>query len=85
MVIAIEYMSDFFVGLSFLDPNLSGSSSSGGHQRRVFAAAVRDAAVVEFRLSATLVSPTSTRQASPSSETSMFAYTELSAVIQKRV
>jgi len=41
MVIAIEYMSDFFVGPVFnLNPNLSGSSSSGGDQRTVLAPAV---------------------------------------------
>jgi len=33
MIIPIEYMSDFFVGPPLLDPNLSGSSSSGGAQR----------------------------------------------------
>jgi hypothetical protein len=37
MVIAIEYMSAFFVGPPLLDANLSGSSSSGGHQRKVLA------------------------------------------------
>ena len=37
MVIAIEYMSAFFVGLPLLNSNIPGSSSSGGDQRRVLA------------------------------------------------
>jgi len=66
MVIAIEYMSDFVVGLPLLDPKLSGSNSSGGHQRRVLAPLsvdVRDVAVAELKSPAILVSPTSARQA----------------------
>ena len=85
MVIAIEYMSDFFVGPPLLDPNLSGSSSSGGDQRRVVAppgvAGVAGVAVGESRSPATLVSPTSARQARPSSEMRIFAYIKVSVLV----
>ena len=88
MVIAIEYMSDFFVGpVLSLNPNLSGSSSSGGDQRTVLRPVVvdvLDVALVEFRSPATLVSPTSARQAQSSSEMRIFAYTKLSFVVWKR-
>ena len=66
MVIAIEYTSDFFVGPPLLNPNLSGSSISGGHQRVELAPSVDVVpvvAVLELKSPATLVSPTSARHA----------------------
>ena len=68
MVIAIEYMSAFFVGPPLLRPNLSGSNTSGGDQRGVAlvnegALVVSGVDAVDSRSAATLVSPTSARQA----------------------
>lgn len=84
MVIAIEYTSPIFVGPGLLDPNLSGSRSSGGDQRSVTAPAeAGPVAVTEFSSAAILVSPTSARQASPSSEMRIFPYTKVSTVALK--
>ena len=83
-VIPIEYMSDFLVGPPLLNPNLSGSRSSGADQRTVYPPSVVDVLVVtvfELRSPATLISPTSVKRARPSSEIRMFAYVKLSAVV----
>ena len=76
-------MSDLLVGrLPVLDPNISGYRRSLGHQRAVMAPLVVDVLdVTESRSPATLVSPTSARQARPSSETRTFPYTKLSAIV----
>ena len=42
---------------------------------------VLDRAVTEFRSAATLVSPTSARQAQPSSEMRIFPYTKVSDIV----
>ena len=68
-------------------PNLSGSSNSGGDQRKVTPPVdvdALDAAVAEPRSPAILVSPTSARQAQPSSETRMFPCNKISVVAQER-
>jgi len=74
MVIAMEYMSDFVVGPPLFDPNLAGSSSSGGDQRMVVAPAGVAGVAGESRSPATFVSPISVRQARPSSEMRIFLY-----------
>ena len=78
MVIAIEYMSDLFVGPPTLGPRQFGCNDSGGHQRKV-PVQVEDpvVTVVEFRSLKDLVSPKSPRQARPSSETRILACVRL--------
>jgi len=80
MVIAIEYMSDFVVGQPIFDPNLVGSSNSGGDQRMVVALAGVAGVAGESRSPATFVSPTSARHARPSSEMRIFLYSTVSII-----
>jgi len=76
MVIDIEYMSDSFVRPPLWDLDLSVSSSSGGDQRVMLQpldVALRDPAAA------------SARQAQSSSSIKIFAYTNVSVVVRKRV
>ena len=84
MVMAIEYMSDSLVGPP-QNPNLSGYTASGAAQRKEKILGSSVAVAGELRSSMTLVSPKSAKQARPSSEIRIFAYTELSAFVCKKI
>jgi hypothetical protein len=88
MVIAIEYISDFLVGPPLFSPNLSGFRTSGAVQRKVQPISVVDVSAVpvfELRSPATLVNPTSVKQARPSSWIKMFAYMKFSTASWKQI